>query len=56
MIRNYAFFWLQIVKSLQAQAYFIINDIDNSYTNAQSAENLYWLINEWFQLKGQTLV
>lgn len=54
--RNYASFWLQIVKSLQAQAYFIINNIDNSYTNAQSAENLYWLINEWFQLKGQTLV
>ncbi|HAS6055648.1 erythromycin esterase family protein [Vibrio vulnificus] len=54
--RHYASFWLQIVRSLRSQAYFIINNIDNEYTNAQSAENLHWLINEWFQIKGQTFV
>lgn len=54
--RNYATFWLQIVRSLHAQAYLIINNIDNQYTNTQSAENLHWLINEWFQIKGQTFV
>ncbi|EJL6613088.1 erythromycin esterase family protein [Vibrio cholerae] len=54
--RNYATFWLQIVRSLYSQSYFIINNIDHSYTDYQSAENLNWLINEWFKIQGQTFI
>ena len=54
--RQYASFWLQIAKSLRAHAYFQINNIDNSYTNDQSADNLRWLLEEWFEIKGQTLI
>ncbi len=54
--RDYASFWLQVTKSLKAQSHFIINDIDNRFTNDQSAENLKWLIDEWFGITGQTFV
>ncbi|MUJ39240.1 erythromycin esterase [Aliivibrio fischeri] len=54
--KNYASFWLQIAKSLKAFSLTRINDEDLSYSDYQSADNVRWLREEWFDISGQTVV
>ncbi|MGF1711232.1 erythromycin esterase family protein [Vibrio kagoshimensis] len=56
--RNYASFWLQVAKSLSAHSYFQINGLEDAFTDNQSAENIRWLREEWFNLpdSGQTAI
>ncbi|MGF1730819.1 erythromycin esterase family protein [Photobacterium kasasachensis] len=54
--RQYASFWLQIAKSLKAHVQFIHHDFAYDITDAQSAENLRWLKEEWFKTPGQIVV
>ena len=54
--RQYASFWLQIAKSLKAHVQFIHHDFAYDITDAQSAENLRWLKEEWFNTPGQIVV
>lgn len=54
--RQYASFWLQIAKSLNAHVKFIHHNFAHKITDAQSAENLLWLKEEWVQNPGQISV
>ncbi|PQJ62846.1 erythromycin esterase family protein [Photobacterium angustum] len=54
--RHYASFWLQIAKSLQAHANTNLNNLNHVYADFQSADNIRWLREEWFNVKGQTAV
>lgn len=54
--RDFASFWLQVAKSLYAHSHFQIHNLEHSYTDYQSAENIRWLKEEWFDLQGQTFI
>ncbi|WP_087024735.1 erythromycin esterase family protein [Thaumasiovibrio subtropicus] len=48
--RSYASYWLQQVRSMQAHAVTNFNNEAYHYADAQSADNLRWLRDEWFGL------
>lgn len=54
--KQYASFWLQIARSLSAQSFQVIHNEAYEYSDYQSAENLKWLREEWFNIDGQTLL
>lgn len=54
--KQYASFWLQIARSLNAQSLQAIHNEAYEYSDYQSAENLKWLREEWFNTEGQTVL
>ncbi|PML78996.1 erythromycin esterase family protein [Enterovibrio norvegicus] len=54
--RLYSSFWLQIAKSIGAHANTQINGLDKRYSDYQSAENIKWLRDEWFNTDAQVVI
>ncbi|MDO6527267.1 erythromycin esterase family protein [Motilimonas sp. 1_MG-2023] len=54
--RQYASFWLQVVKGMQGHAQMQVNDLDYAKADVRSADNLRWLRDVWFKTRGQTAI
>ncbi len=54
--RDYASFWLQIVKGMQGHAKMQNNDLYYPIADISSADNVRWLRDVWFGAKQQTAI